>query len=129
MRSLARMAAVALAAAIPLVATACTSGTKTGGAVTHPIRIVMQMTGSPDPNASYFSSQVQKLSSGRIKIALAGAEYSSRNNRNEPRLVRALRSGKVKMAYIPARDWQAASPLTAFRALQTPLLVTSYPLL
>src|SRR5262249_22238897 len=49
--------------------------------------------------------------------------------RNEPRLVRALRSGKVQMAYIAARAWEEASPVTAFRALQAPLLVTNYPLL
>src|SRR5262249_25364705 len=130
MRSLApRIATAALAVAIPLTATACSSGSKAGGAVTHPIRIGMQTTGPNDPKPRYFRSQVRKRSGGRIRIAVASTAYSSLDNRNEERLVRAIRSGKVKMAYIPARDWQEASPVTAFRALQAPLLVTSYPLL
>jgi len=84
--------------------------------------------GGLDPNSSYFISQVQKLSGGRIQI-VPQEKYSTIDIRNEPRLVRALRSGKVEMAYIASRAWEAASPVTAFRALQAPLLVTSYPLL
>lgn len=130
MRGLAGIGAAALAAAIPLTATACASGTKAGGTVTHPITITMQASDGPDTdaNSTYFISQVRKRSGGRIRIAL-GSDYSSSDIRNEPRLVRALRSGKVEMAYIPARAWEEASPVTAFRALQAPLLVTNYALL
>jgi TRAP-type C4-dicarboxylate transport system substrate-binding protein len=131
MRSLAGLGAAALPAAILLAATACASSTKAGGAVTHPITLVMQASDAPDTDANsiYFSKQVQKRSDGRIRIVVRSSRYSSADIRNEPRLVRALRSGKVEMAYVPARAWEEASPVTAFRALQAPLLVTNYPLL
>lgn len=131
MRSLAGLGAAALAAAILLTATACASSTKAGGKVTHPITLVMQASDAPDTDANsiYFSKQVQQRSGGRIRIVVRSSRYSSADIRNEPRLVRALRSGKVDMAYVPARAWEEASPVTAFRALQAPLLVTNYPLL
>jgi TRAP-type C4-dicarboxylate transport system substrate-binding protein len=131
MRSLAGIGAAALAAAILLTATACASSTKAGGAVTHQITIVMEASDAPDTdaNSTYFISQVKKRSDGLIRIVLDSSRYSSADIRNEPRLVRALRSGKVQMAYVPARAWEEASPVTAFRALQAPLLVTNYPLL
>jgi C4-dicarboxylate-binding protein DctP len=128
MRRLARVAAAVLAAAIPLTATACASATKAGGTVSHPITIVMQESDLADPPANYFIAQVRKLSGGRIRI-VPGNGYPSSDTRNEPRLVRAVRSGKVRMAYIPSRAWEEASPVKAFRALQAPLLVTNYPLL
>jgi TRAP-type C4-dicarboxylate transport system substrate-binding protein len=112
-----------------LLIAGCASGTKSAGTAKHQITIVMQVTNNPEPNAEYFSSQVQKLSHGRIQIVLESSAYSSVDSRNEPRLVRALRSGKVQIAYIPSRAWEEASPVTAFRALEAPLLVTSYPLL
>jgi C4-dicarboxylate-binding protein DctP len=131
MRSLAGLGAAALAAAILLTATACASSTKAGGKVTHPIRIVMQASDAPDSDANsiYFSKQVQKRSGGRMRIVVASTRYSGADTRNEARLVQALRSGKVQMAYVPSRAWEEASPVTAFRALQAPLLVTNYPLL
>jgi TRAP-type C4-dicarboxylate transport system substrate-binding protein len=130
MRSLAGIGAVALAATLLLAATACASSTKAGGTVTHPITLTMQASDGPDTdaNSTYFISQVRKRSGGRIRMVL-GSTYPSSDARNEPRLVRALRSGKVQMAYIPSRAWEEASPVTAFRALQAPLLVTNYPLL
>jgi TRAP-type C4-dicarboxylate transport system substrate-binding protein len=111
-----------------VLAAACASGTKYGGTVTHPITIVMQGPGSPDANSDYFISQVRKRSGGRIRIVL-GSKYSTLHASNEPRLVHALRSGRVKMAYIASRAWEEASRVTAFRALQAPLLVDNYPLL
>jgi C4-dicarboxylate-binding protein DctP len=131
MRRLARIGPAAPTAVLlltALLAAGCASGTKAGGSVTHPIRIAMQSPDSPDPNSSYFASQVQKLSGGRIQIVV-GNGYSGANSGNEARLVRALRSGKVKMAYIASRAWEEGSQVTAFRALQAPLLVTNYPLL
>jgi C4-dicarboxylate-binding protein DctP len=128
MRRPARVAAAVLAAAIPLTATACASATKAGGTVPHPITIVMQESDLADPPANYFIAQVQKLSGGRIRI-VPGTAYPSSDSRNEPRLVRAVRSGKAQMAYIPSRAWEEASQVAAFRALQAPLLVTNYPLL
>ena len=130
MRGLTGIGAAALAAAISLTATACASSTKAGGTVAHPIRITMQASDGTDSdaNSSYFVSQVQRRSGGRIQITL-GNDYPSGHARNEPRLVRALLSGKVQMAYVPARAWEEGSPVTAFRALQAPLLITNYPLL
>jgi TRAP-type C4-dicarboxylate transport system substrate-binding protein len=114
---------------IAVLAAGCASGTKSGGAVPHPITIKMQGPGGPpDRNSSYFISQVSKRSGGRIRIVL-GNKYTTLHASNEPRLVRALRSGKVQMAYIASRAWEEGSHVTAFRALQAPLLVTNYPLL
>lgn len=113
---------------IVLVAAGCASGTKSGGTATHVIRIVMQTPDAPDADAEYFISQVKQRSRGRIEI-LEGSGYTSNNPSNESGLVRALRSGKVEMAYIPSRAWERASSVTAFRALQAPFLVTTYPLL
>jgi C4-dicarboxylate-binding protein DctP len=88
----------------------------------------MQTPDAPEPDAEYFISQVQKRSGGRIQI-VEGTGYTSSNPVNEARLVRALRSGKVEMAYIPSRAWERAGSVSAFRALQAPFLVTNYRVL
>jgi TRAP-type C4-dicarboxylate transport system substrate-binding protein len=120
---------IAFTAAIALVTNGCASGTKSGGAATHEISIVMQTPDGPgEPDAGYFIAQVEKLTHGAVQIA-QGTDYTSADPNNEARLVRALRSGKVQMGYIPSRAWERASPITAFRALQAPLLVDSYRLL
>jgi TRAP-type C4-dicarboxylate transport system substrate-binding protein len=119
---------VALATGIAIFALGCASGTKSGGTAAHQIRLVMQTPDTGEADSAYFIDQVQKLSGGQIQI-VEGTSYSSADPNNEARLVRALRSGKVEMAYIPSRAWERASSVTAFRALQAPLLVTNYSLL
>lgn len=121
-------AAVAVVAVLAVLAAGCASETKSGGTAMHAIRIVMQTPDEPEPDAEYFINQVRTRSHGRIQI-LEGGDYSSSNPNNEARLVRDLRSGKVQMAYVPSRAWERVTPVTTFRALQAPLLVTNYRLL
>ena len=128
MRRFAGIGVAAFAVAILLSSTACSGGNKAGGASAHQIKLVMQTPDAPEPDAEYFIAQVKARSRGQIQI-LEGADYSGSNPDNEARLVHALRSGKVQIAYLPSRAWERASSVTSFRALQAPFLVTSYPLL
>jgi TRAP-type C4-dicarboxylate transport system substrate-binding protein len=121
-------AAAAVVGAAVLLVAGCASGTKSGGTAQHQIRLVMQTPDAPDSDAEYFIEQVAKRTGGRIRI-IEGTGYSSVNPDNEARLVRALRSGNVQMAYIPSRAWERASSVRSFRALQAPFLVTDYAVL
>jgi TRAP-type C4-dicarboxylate transport system substrate-binding protein len=119
--------AVAVACVAALALTAC-GGTKAGGTAKRHLTIVMQTPDAPDASAEYFIQQVKARTHGHVVI-VEGADFSSADPDNEARLVRALRDGDEKLAYIPSRAWERASTVTAFRALQAPLLVTGYPLL
>ena len=131
MSSHARTAAIS-ALALTLGATGCFGGsgkTKVGGKQLRQVTLFMQTPDAPAADAEYFIQQVKERTNGRIRIVEGGNEYSSRDPDNEARLVRALRSGKEQMAYIPSRAWERASTVTSFRALQAPFLVTDYTLL
>lgn len=124
-------AALALLTLVALGTTGCfggSGGTKAGGKALRQLTLVMQTPDAPDDDATYFAAQVRERTHGRIRIVEAN-DYSSCDADNEARLVRALRSGKEQLAYIPARAWERASDVTAFRALQAPFLVTDYDLL
>lgn len=121
-----------LALALLLGTTGCFGGsgkTKVGGKKLRQLTLVMQTPDAPDANAEHFIAQVTERTNGRIRIVEGGNEYSSRDPDNELRLVRALRSGKEQMAYLPSRAWERGSNVTSFRALQAPFLVTNYALL
>ncbi len=86
----------------------------------------MQTPDGHEPDAQFFSRQVQQRTAGRIRIVV-GTQYIGTDPASEARLVRDLRRGRVSMAYIPARDWEGGG-VSSFRALQAPFLITDYTL-
>jgi TRAP-type C4-dicarboxylate transport system substrate-binding protein len=133
--SVARAVPVTIIATLSLVALLATSGcfggsgkTKAGGEAKRSLTLTMQTPDVPDADAEYFIAQVNQRTHARVRI-VEGVDYQNSDPDNEARLVRALRSGRAKMAYIPSRAWERASDVNAFRALQAPLLITDYALL
>jgi TRAP-type C4-dicarboxylate transport system substrate-binding protein len=122
--------AALLFAVLVFVAAGCFGGggTKAGGNFVHRITLAMETPDEPDADAEFFVREVKRRTGGRIRIIEAGEKYSSGDPDNELRLVRALRSGKVKMAYVTSRAWERDRVLS-FRALQAPFLITDYSLL
>ena len=104
-------------------------GSKVGGNDQRHLTLVMQTPDAPDPDAEFFIDQVKERTDGRLRIVEGGSDYPSSDPDNEARLVRALRGGQEKLAYIPARAWERTSGITSFRALQAPFLVTDYTVL
>jgi TRAP-type C4-dicarboxylate transport system substrate-binding protein len=119
-----------LLAFLAFVAAGCFGGggTKAGGESVNRITLAMETPDAPDADAEFFIQEVKRRTGGRIRIVEAANEYSSGDPDNELRLVRALRSGKVKIAYVTSRAWERDGVLS-FRALQAPFLITSYELL
>lgn len=122
------LSAVLLLGALAVVVVGCGGSTKSGGKAQKHLTLVMQTPDAPDADAEYFVEQVSERTDGRIRIVEAN-EYPSVDPDNEARLVRALRSGKEQMGYVPSRAWERASAVRDFRALQAPLLVTDYTVL
>jgi C4-dicarboxylate-binding protein DctP len=102
--------------------------TKAGVGVARSLTLTMQTPDGDDPDAAYFAEQVQRRTGGRIRIVVDGNTYSSVDPDNELKLVRALRSGNVALAFLPSRAWERDG-LPTFRALQAPFLITNYALL
>jgi len=117
--------------ALVVVASGCSGAshqTKAGVGVARSLTLTMQTPDGDDSDAAYFAEQVQDRTGGRIRIVVDGDTYSSVDPDKELKLVRALRSGKVALAFLPSRAWERDG-LPTFRALQAPFLITSYPLL
>src|SRR6266536_1217278 len=114
-----------------VVAAGCSGAshqTKAGVGVARSLALTMQTPDGDDPDAAYFAEQVPERTGGRIRIVVDGDTYSSVDPDNELKLVRALRSGKVALAFLPSRAWERDG-LPTFRALQAPFLITNYALL
>jgi TRAP-type C4-dicarboxylate transport system substrate-binding protein len=118
-----------LGAVVAVSLAGCGGGTKSGGKAEKHITLVMQTPDAPDADAEYFIRQVSERTDGRVKIVEGADKYPSVDPDNEARLVRALRAGRERMAYVPSRAWERASSVRAFRALQAPFLITDYTLL
>jgi TRAP-type C4-dicarboxylate transport system substrate-binding protein len=102
--------------------------TKAGVGASRTVRLTMPAPDPGDPNLAYFVQQVKQRTAGRVQIVVDGDTYTSVDPDNELRLVRALRNGKVGIAYVPSRAWERDG-ITGFRALQAPFLIDSYALL
>jgi C4-dicarboxylate-binding protein DctP len=114
-----------------VVAAGCSGAshqTKAGVGVARSLTLTMQTPDGDDPDAAYFAEQVRQRTGGRIRIVVDGNTYSSVDPDNELKLVRALRSGHVALAFLPSRAWERDG-LPTFRALQAPFLITNYALL
>ena len=124
-----RLAALLLAG-LAFIAAGCFGGggTKAGGKSVKRITLAMETPDAPDADAEFFIQEVKRRTGGRIRIVESHSAYSSGDPHNELRLVRALRSRKVKMAYVTSRAWERAG-VVSFRALQAPFLITNYQLL
>jgi len=122
--------AVLLLAVLVFVAAGCFGGggTKAGGKSVKRITLTMETPDAPEADAEFFIQEVKKRTGGRIRLIESASDYSSGDPDSELRLVRALRSGKVKVAYVPSRAWERDGVLS-FRALQAPFLITSYDVL
>jgi TRAP-type C4-dicarboxylate transport system substrate-binding protein len=121
----------ALASSCALAAAGCagsSSKTKAGVGASRQLTLKMQTPDSDDEDAAYFAHQVNARTHGRIRIVIDGDTYTSADPDNEAQLVRALRSGKVSLAYVPSRAW-VRDGLPGFQAFQAPFLVTDYALL
>lgn len=131
-RPLRRSAAVSVVAlAATLAGSGCFGGsaqTKAGVGGLRSLTLRMQTPDSDDPDAAYFAEQVKARTGGRVHVVIDGDTYSSSDPDNELQLVRALRRGKVALAYLPSRAW-ARDGIDDFQALQAPFLVTDYTLL
>jgi C4-dicarboxylate-binding protein DctP len=116
--------------AVGLAVSGCLGGgTKAGGRAAKAVTLTMQTPDAPQADALYFARQVALRTHGRLRIVV-GTGYSSFDPRNELRLARALRQGKVQLAYLPSRAWERdRGTVLAFRALQAPFLITGYDLL
>jgi C4-dicarboxylate-binding protein DctP len=117
--------------ALVVVAAGCSGAsrhTKAGVGVARSLTLTMQTPDGDDPDAAYFAEQVKERTGGRIRIVVDGDTYSSVDPDNELKLVRALRSGNVALAFLPSRAWERDG-LPTFRALQAPFLITNYALL
>jgi TRAP-type C4-dicarboxylate transport system substrate-binding protein len=117
--------------ALPAIVGACASasgGDKAGGRAeleTHTIE--MQAPNAGDQTTKYFAREVSHRSGGRLRLSVENA-YPADVLTNEAQLARDVVSGEVDLAVVPARAWQARGVRT-FMPLQTPLLITGYPLL
>jgi TRAP-type C4-dicarboxylate transport system substrate-binding protein len=111
-----------------LVAAGCFGGsgkTKANVGKSRTLTLTMQAPDGDDPDAAYFAEQVKERTDGRVRVVVDGRTYTSVDPDNELRLVRALRSGKVALAYVPSRAWERGG-ISAFRALQAPFLIGGY---
>jgi TRAP-type C4-dicarboxylate transport system substrate-binding protein len=102
--------------------------TKAGVGVARSLSLTMQTPDGEDLDAAFFAAEVARRTHGRIRIVIDGDTYTSADPDNELRLVRALRSGKASLAYIPSRAWERDG-LDSFRGLQAPFLIANYGLL
>ncbi len=85
--------------------------------------------GQPESqHVRYFASQVEKLSAGKLKIAVSFAAAGSAAPDADARTAALVRNGDFDLGWIGARAWDNLG-VTSFRALQLPFLITSYPLL
>jgi TRAP-type C4-dicarboxylate transport system substrate-binding protein len=130
-RHLRQPALVAAAVLLSVLVAGCFAGsgkTKAGLGVSRSLTLRMPSPDSDDPDIAYFVDQVRLRTHGRIRIVIDGDTYNSVDPDNELRLVRALRRGKVAIAYLPSRAW-SRDGITSFQALQAPFLVSDYELL
>jgi len=125
------LATLVLLAVAAISSGGCLGGsgkTKAGVEAPKTLTLTMETPDGPDADAEYFIAQVKTRTNGRVRIIESSGPYSSVDADNELRLVRDLRRGKVKLAYIASRAWERDG-VDSFRALQAPFLVTDYALL
>ncbi len=123
------LAAAALACLLGGCGTAATVNKEGAKIAAGTITLRMETPDAPQADADYFVEQVLARTHGQLHIVVAD-DYPSADPNNELRLAEALREGSAEMAYIPSRAWERdGGRVLAFRALQAPFLIDSYPLL
>lgn len=98
------------------------SANKSGAPVQDQVQITLQMPDAGDAQGLYFADAVELRSGGSIHITIDATSYSSSEPSNEPKLARALETGRADIGYLPARAWADGG---AFRALLAPFVVTT----
>lgn len=75
-----------------------------------------------------FAAQVARLSHGKLRVAVTFGAAGSDRPDVEARTIELVRSGRFDLGWVAARAWDELG-VDSFRALQTPFLITSYPVL
>jgi TRAP-type transport system periplasmic protein len=128
----ARLATVALAVIVAVVAGGCTggggSGDKAGGSGEP---VVLRMANAygdlqTAPVIGHFVSQVKERSGGNLRIQVAST-WGDYADDAEQQVVRAVAAGKVDLGWAGARVFDTMG-VTSFQALQAPMLIDSYAL-
>lgn len=109
-----------------LVAACGSTGGSKVGANTHRTRtLVFEVPDDGDPPAQVFIDEVKQETHGRLRVQHdLASPYTSALPANELRLVHAVETGKVAVAYIPARAF-AAARLPEFQALLAPFVLST----
>jgi TRAP-type C4-dicarboxylate transport system substrate-binding protein len=118
-----------LLAALPLVAGCLGSGGgKAGGrAPRHATVLHMaNVNGEAEPPLLLFAAAVSRESGGSLRIDV-GLRYRSGDPLQEKRLIGDVRAGRIQLAWVGARAWDAVG-VESFRAIVAPFLVDSYAL-
>ncbi len=122
---------VALAALVAVLAAGCAAAgtSKSGGLPEAPVHGTVTLTfasGDVLPVDSTFMALVAKDSGGHLKLRLLAD--NGRSTAIDQTLAQALLSGRLDVADIGSRAWESFGA-EAFRAYQTPFLITSRELL
>ena len=120
--------AVLVAPTVALAGCVGSGGDKAGG-VEEPEPVVLTLasfTGDIQPPLQVFAEQVEKRSSGMMRIEFE-PEWRGGDPNAERGTIEDVKAGKVDMAWVGARVFDTLD-VTSFQALLAPLLVDSYDL-
>ena len=132
MNSLARLGMISVAVAAVIMSGGCSRGesasSKAGG-VGPPV--VLQMGNAYGdlnglPAVQYFVSQVKERSGGNLRVEVTST-YGDFADDAEQQVVRAVAAGRTDLGWAGTRVFDTMG-VTAFQALQAPMLIDSYPL-
>jgi C4-dicarboxylate-binding protein DctP len=131
-RALAMLTAVTVAAAMLTGCGAEQHGADKAGGSQH--AVVLRLAASYDfqladgPLATFFATQVERLSRGRLRVQVVFNAAGGDNPFAELRIAQLVRSGRFDLGWIGARAWNELG-VNSLQALEAPFLITSYPLL
>jgi TRAP-type transport system periplasmic protein len=97
-----------------------------GGAARHPVVLTL---GSPADTLVFesYAKAVDRLSAGRLRIAIQKTRRSGAGAESEHDFVRDVRSGRVDLGGVASRGWDVEGA-KSFAALNAPLLIDSFAL-
>jgi TRAP-type C4-dicarboxylate transport system substrate-binding protein len=104
---------------------------KAGGA-TAPVVLTLATDATEDGADArllrYFGRAIAERSNGKLEVRMIYAAASGATEFPELRVARMVRQGRFDLGWVGARSWDELG-VRSMRALQTPFLITSYPLL
>jgi TRAP-type C4-dicarboxylate transport system substrate-binding protein len=123
---------LAVAATVAMLTVGCSGGepasNKAGGAAAPVTLKMANPYGDLNllPAVAYFVSQVQDRSGGNLRIDVTST-YGDYADDAEQQVVRGVAAGQMDLGWAGARVFDTMG-VTAFQALQAPMLIDSYPL-